>query len=383
LSTTTHNSHGTVLLDGAEVFPLGLSLPPPLGGLTPAGDDALDEVAGAGIALLRIGPHHGEWSDAALADAGSWNAAAAVRGMHTWIALGDLAHAQPGTPEDARLQEVVTTLKDSPGFGLWKGQEEPLVTGFSAASLQHAHDATHAIDPNHLLVIIEAPRGTAADLAPYSAVCDGHGVDVYPVAFGTADPDLHRVGRWTRRLRTITPTRAVFTTLQICFSGSDDPAGGGAFVLPTHRQARYMAYDAIVNGARGLLFYGGHLTRCIDPADAALGWNWTFWNGVLKRLVREIGPRGMLYPALLAPDSGPELRTTDPTTEITSRRVGRRIWVIAARSGPGTKDVTITGLPQAVTAGTHYRSKRAVRVRAGAFTDTFSQWDVHVYHFGE
>jgi len=146
LSTTTHNSRGTVLVDGAEVFPLGLSLPPPLGSVTPTGGDALDEVAGAGVALLRFGPHRGEWSDAALADAGSWNAAAAARGMHTWIALGDLAHAQPGTPEDARLQEVVTTLKDSPGFGLWKGQEEPLVTGFSAASLQHAHDATHAID---------------------------------------------------------------------------------------------------------------------------------------------------------------------------------------------------------------------------------------------
>jgi hypothetical protein len=381
LSTTTHNLHGTVLVDGAEVFPLGLSLPPPLGGLTPAGGDALDEVAGAGIALLRFGPHRGEWSDAALTDAGSWNAAAAARGIHTWIALGDLAHAAPGTPEDARLQEVVTTLKDSPGFGLWKGQEEPFLTGFSAASLRHAHEATHALDPDHLLAIIEAPRGTAADLAPYSAVCDGHGVDVYPVPFGSPDPDLHRVGRWTRRLRTITPTRVVFTTLQICFSGSDDPAGSGAFVLPTHRQARYMAYDAILNGARGLLFYGGHLARCADPADAALGWNWTFWNNVLKHLVGEIGPHGMLYPALLAPDSGPRLRTTDPTTEIMSRRVGTRLWVIAARSGPGTRDVTITGLPDTVTKGAHYRSKRPVTVRAGTFTETFSQWDVHVYHF--
>jgi hypothetical protein len=142
-----------------------------------------------------------------------------------------------------------------------------------------------------------------------------------------------------------------------------------------------MAYDAIVNGARGLLFYGGHLARCEDPADAALGWNWTFWNDVLKRLVVEIGPHGMLYPALLAPESGLDLRTTDPTTEIMSRRVGSRIWVIAARSGPGTRHVTVTGLPHAVTTGAHYRSKRPVRVRDGAFTDTFSQWDVHVYHF--
>jgi hypothetical protein len=384
VATTTHNSRGTVLVDGAEVFPIGLSLPPPLGGLTPAGTDALDEVVAAGITLLRFGPLHGDWTDAAIADAESWNAAAAERGVHTWIALGNLAHAQPDTPADARLQEVVTTLKDSPGLGLWKGQEEPFFTGWSVTALEHAHEITRAIDPAHLFVIIEAPRGTAADLAPYSAVCDGHGVDIYPVPFGNPDPDLHQVGRWTRTLRTITPARAVFTTLQICFSGSDDPAGSGAFVLPTRRQARYMAYDAIINGARGLLFFGGQIPHCLDSADAARGWNWTFWDDVLKGLLAEIGPHGLLHPALLVPGSGLDLRTTDPTTEIRSRRVGATdIWVMSARSGPGTKDVTISGLPHTIHTGTHYRSPRPVTVREGAFTDTFSQWDVHVYHFRE
>ena len=371
-------------MDGAEAFPICLSLPPPLGGLTPAGADALDEVVDAGITLLRVDPAHGKWTDAALEDAENWNAAAGARGVHTWIGLGDLGHARPGTPEDARLQEVVTTLKDSPSLGLWKGQDEPYLTGWSVPQLQHAHDTTKAIDPDHLFVIIEAPRGTAADLAPYSSVCDGHGVDIYPVRFGNRDPDLHQVGRWTRTVRSITPARAVFTTLQICFSGSDDPAGSGGFVLPTHRQARYMAYDAILNGTRGLLFFGGHISHCLDSADAALGWNWTFWNDVLKSLVAEIGPRGSLHPALLVPGSGPELRTNDPTTEIRSRRVGADgIWVMTARSGHGTEDVTISGLPDSITTGTHYRSKRPVTVRAGAFTDTFSRWDVHVYHFRE
>jgi hypothetical protein len=384
VSTTTHNSHGTVLVDGVANFPIGLSPPPPPGGRTPAGGDALDEVVGAGATFLRVGPHRGEWTDVAIADAESWNAAAAARGIHTWIALGELAHAQPDTPADTRLQQVVTTLKDSPGFGIWKGQEEPYRTGFTARSLQHAYDATRAIDPDHLFVIIEAPRGTAADLAPYSAVCNGHGVDIYPVAFGSANPDLSQVGRWTRTLRSITPTRAVFTTLQICFSGSDDPGGSGAFVLPTHRQARYMAYDAIINGARGVIFFGGTNPHCLSPADAVLGWNWTFWNDVLKHLLAEIGRHGRLHPALLVPGTGPRLRTDDPTTEISSRRVGEAdIWVMTARSGPGTRDVTITGLPDGITKGRHYRSDRPVTVRRGAFTDTFSRWDVHVYHFRE
>jgi hypothetical protein len=381
VSTTTHDSHGTVLVDGVASFPIALSPPPPQGAQSPAGGDALAEVVGAGITFLRVGPRRGHWTDNALVDAQAWNDAAAARGIHTWIALGELAHAQPDTPEDAQLQQVVTALKDSPGFGIWKGQEEPFTRGFPAASLQHAFDATGAIDPGHLFVIIEAPRGSAADLAGYSAVCSGHGVDIYPVAFGDADPDLSEVGRWTRTIRSITPGRAAFTTLQICFSGSDDPAGSGAFVLPTHRQARFMAYDAIINGARGLIFFGGNIPTCQSPADAALGWNWTFWNGVLKGLVGELGRHGRLYPALLVPDTGPRVRTDDPGTEIASRQVGETIWVIAARRGRGKRKVTISGLPAAITRGRHYRSNRPVRVRHGAFTDTFSQWDVHVCHF--
>jgi len=384
VSTTTHDPHGTVLVDGVASFPIGLSPPPPPGSQTPAGGDALDEVVGAGISFLRVGPPRGRWNDDALTDAENWNAAAAARGVHTWIALGELAHAQPDTPDDVQLQQVVTALKDSPGFGMWKGQEEPLLRGWSAPLLQHAFDATEAIDPDHLFAIIEAPRGSAAELAPFSAVCSGHGVDVYPVSFGVANPDLGQVGKWTRTIRSITPGRAVFTTLQICFSGSDDAAGSGAFVLPTHRQARYMAYDAIINGARGLIFFGGATPHCFLPADAALGWNWTFWNGVLRRLVTEIGPRGRLHPALLAPDTGPALRTDDPTTEISGRSVGETgIWVMAARRGSGTRKVTIRGLPTSIAQGRHYRSNRPVAVRRGAFTDTFAQWDVHVYHFSE
>jgi hypothetical protein len=382
-TTTTHDSHGTVLVDGVASFPIALSPPPPRGAESPAGADALGEVVAAGVTFLRVGPRRGHWTDEALVDAGSWNDAAAAQGIHTWIALGELAHAQPDTPEDAQLQQVVTTLKDSPGFGIWKGQEEPFTRGFAGPELQHAFDATGALDPGHLFVIIEAPRGSATDLAQYSAVCSGHGVDIYPVAFGLADPDLSQVGKWTRTIRSITPGRAVFTTLQICFSGSDDPAGSGEFVLPTHRQARFMAYDAIINGARGLIFFGGDNRTCHSPADAALGWNWTFWNDVLKGLVAELGRHGRLYPALLVPGSGPRLRADDPGTEVSSRRVGETIWVIAARRGRGTREVTISGLPASVTRGRHYRSNRPVTVRHGAFTDRFSQWDVHVYHLRE
>ena len=46
-----------------------------------------------------------------------------------------------------------------------------------------------------------------------------------------------------------------------------------------------MAYDAIVAGARGLFFFGGHLKQAMKPADRKLGWNWTYWEHVQRPLL--------------------------------------------------------------------------------------------------
>src|SRR5205823_6185120 len=101
------------------------------------------------------------------------------------------------------------------------------------------------LDTAHQWVTIEAPRGTATQLRPYSDVTDIHGVDVYPVTLQSTAPNLHDVGTWTSTVASVTPGHAVWTTLQVCASGSYD--ANGHYVLPTPTQERYMAYDAIVN----------------------------------------------------------------------------------------------------------------------------------------
>ena len=92
-------------------------------------------------------------------------------------------------------------------------------------------------------------------------------------------------------------------TLQIAWSGviatEQHPANVPRF--PTLSQERFMAYQAIVNGARGLAFFGGHLTQIARPADAQAGWNWTFWERVLRPLLEEL-TSDSVAPALVAPE---------------------------------------------------------------------------------
>jgi hypothetical protein len=174
----------------------------------------------------------------------------------------------------------------------------------------------------------------------------------------------------------------VWTTLQICSTHAYDTQTG-AYVLPSAYQERYMVYDAIINGARGISSFGGSNPHCWNRIDRRYGWNWTFWNRVLVRLIEQIGSRSALAPALDNAPSNDVLRTNDPGTEAISRVAvtpsRTRLWVVAASSNPGPKRVAISGLPASVKSATVYGERRTVPVSDGTLKDTFRQWQVHIY----
>ena len=154
-----------------------------------------------------------------------------------------------------------------------------------------------------------------------------------------------------------------------------------------------MAYQAIANGARGLVFFGGHLTSVMTPADAASGWNWTFWRRVLRPVVSELGS-SELQPALVAPDAG--LAITHPAdVELVTRRTGTHLYVIAVRTGGAVAQLELAGLPRSIAhgevlfeyvqrplpPGSGSQVPRQVTVAGGAFRDWFAPHDAHVYRF--
>jgi hypothetical protein len=393
-SVTSFNGRGTFLADGERFFPIGVTMPPPLRSRTPWGRGAFPELARAGVTLYRTGAYTDPWTDRVLRRARAWNAAAAARGVYTWVNLRELARARPRTRNERKLREVVADLKDSPGLGLWKGVDEPW-PGWRPRAFANSYRILKELDPGHVVLTVFAPRSRdrtmlahapdPPNLRPYSAVTDAVGVDVYPIYYsslGVREPKLHMVGAWTRAIREATGENAITTTLQICFAGSDDPRGSGRYVLPTRRQERFMIYDAILSGARGLVFYGGELRHCMTDADARRGWNWTFWRRVLRGLVREIGIRSPLHAALLRPETTTRLRTSDGWTRAISRRVGaNELWVLAAHRGPGAATVSLHGLPAWARNGRVYPDGPVISACGGTLRDRFPGWGVRVYRF--
>ena len=121
------------------------------------------------------------------------------------------------------------------------------------------------------------------------------------------------------------------------------------------------------------------LTKAAD--DAKLGWNWTFWRRVMRRLILEIGEKSPLYPALLAPNSKlPVTVKGAPDLEFCVREVGKEIFILAAKREGATVKVTFSGLPSTAADGVVlFEDSRKVQVKDGAFDDWFGPNEVCVY----
>jgi hypothetical protein len=168
--------------------------------------------------------------------------------------------------------------------------------------------------------------------------------------------------------------------LQIAWSGVVKP--GKTLRFPTFPEERFMTYQAIINGARGVFYFGGNLAASLSDADKPYGWNWTFWRRVLRPVIEEIGSHSPLYPALVAPDSKLPVTCPAPGIEFLVREINDEVFVLACKREGETAQVTFSGLPKGPKMGdVMFESPRTVEVKDGKFTDWFGPFEVHVYRF--
>lgn len=390
-NVVTINSDNVLVINGRKIFPIGVTMPPTLDSRTPDGKSGLQELADAGMTFFRTGPHGKDvWDDQAIAREQQWEDAAAKHGLYCWLYLKDLATiGTNNATNEAMLRRVVNRFKDHPGLGLWKGADEPAWGKMKVTGLVRAHEIVRELDnDHHPLIIMQAPRGTADFLRSYDAACDITGLDIYPVSYPPgknsllANKQLSMVGDYTKMMMDVSGGKMpVWMVLQIAWSGVVKK--GATLRFPTFPEERFMVYQAIIDGARGLNFFGGDLVATMSPEDRALGWNWTFWNSVLKPVVLEIGPKSPLAPALIAPDSKLLIKQNrKQDIEFCVREVGADIYLLACKRKGATVQVEFSGLPAVQPdAELMYESPRMVHVKDGKFTDWFGPFEVHVYHF--
>lgn len=380
---------GPFLIDDAATFPIGYTAGPPTGATTPDGQNAMATLRQEAYTFqLWYCPKH-RWNKDKEAELDALFREANHEGMHVVISINDLQHVKPGDAAGiAELKRVVTKYRDEPALLFWKGEDEPQWGKVPPEDLRVYFQTIHELDPNHPIWITQAPRGTAADWKPYSQFFDIGAVDIYPIGYppgmhsGTSNKDLSVVGDYAQQIReSVDNKKPTMMILQICWSGVTTK--GRTLRFPTFPDERYMTYQSIIDGARGLVYFGGNVSGCLNERDAAYGWNWTFYDRVLRPVLDELRPDGPLYPALIAPDADLKL-TSDggKDMDFTVREAGQYIYVLAARRNAATAQVSYSGLPATITDGeVLFENPRHVTVTDGKFTDWFGPHDVHIYRF--
>jgi hypothetical protein len=407
---TLDPASGALVIGGTKVFPLGLSDAPPRGSQTPDGADAWTTIAngGRGANLVRTGrtiaqPWNLAQIDAEIAAEKTEMDAAATHGLYCWLRLVNAADlpppATPPSQAEQLLTKIVGAFKDHPALVAYKGADEPQHGGTPPAGLVRAYGKLKMLDPDHPIVIVQAPVGQLAALTPYRPAFDVTGADIYPISYGvqhdtdSTNTDISVVGDVTKKMVSAAGGKPVWMTLQITWSGTIPTAAKPHVIprFPSLFEQRFMTYQAIVDGARGLTWFGGQYTEVMRPRDAATGWNWTYWQLVLKPLFEELTSTAV-QPALVAPPAPHAVATTASGIEVATRRQGAFLYVIAVKRGTtGVGPVQFTGLP-ARNDGSPIASGevlweyvggafRDVGASAGTFTDWFAPHDVHVYRF--
>lgn len=265
---TSDTRSGLLSIDGERKFPIGIYE-------LPDDDEALAEMAAAGINLV----HCGNKADLDRAHA---------VGMKGWMPLG----VQQGATE--ALRRKIESVVEHPALAVWEGPDE-IVWTFTAYSflartagftrddwnaqtekaVSYSEQKAAEIIPNMREGIAlvreldphdrpfwmnEAADSDVKFVRQYVDSVDIIGCDYYAVR--SEGTDLQSVGRLVQRWDAIGRGRPVWMVLQ---GFSWHVANRGRERLyPTWAQSRFMAWDSIVHGAKGVLYWG---TREIDDPD--------------------------------------------------------------------------------------------------------------------
>lgn len=238
-----------------------------------------------------------------------------------------------------------------PDFGISNAPER---AAKMCAGMLQGYEFLKKTDPNHPVWMNHAPRNQLNQLAAFNRAADIVGCDIYPVReFETGHSDLAErtlaaVGAYTDRMQAAalgkvgwSPDKPVWMVLQgfgwrdLSDNPDPDPEKGRR---PTLEETRFMAYDAIVHGARGILYWG---TYRIEK-DSQL------WRDLLT----VIGELNALQPVLSAPDASGEFPVTiaetfgsvDRGIRILPKAVSGKTWFLVVNDWTDPLTYTIGGL---------------------------------------
>ena len=218
-----------------------------------------------------------------------------------------------------------------------------------AAGMVKGYQLLREVDPKHPVWMNHAPRNQVSQLAMFNAAADIVGCDIYPVPqcewVGHSDlmeQTAAAAGAYTTRMQAAAPGKPVWMVLQ-GFGWADiqptaPPERKKAERRPTRAETQFMAYDTIVRGGRGILYWG---SAYIEKDSQC-------WKDLLS-VVAELSE---LQPVLSAADANLSLKVSLAPTWgsverdvlVLPKDVNGKTWLIVVNECTDPVQYTIGGL---------------------------------------
>lgn len=245
-------------------------------------------------------------------------------GVMVIYSVKDLYPGTRGTPKQFataeaaadRVRQVVERFRSHPNLLAWYLNDELPPT--MRPDLEARYDVVRGLDPDHptWAVLYQVDQ-----LTEYRHTCDVLGTDPYPVA----RKPITMAGEWARKTRGASLGTDAFWQVPQAFAWGScrEPADAPQNRSPTYDEVRCMTYQALIEGAKGLIYYTFHQLQR-DPLGFDARWQ------DMARVGREVRA---LEPALLSVDRAPEGLAVRGARWVAFRD-GKRVWVLVTNPEP-------------------------------------------------
>lgn len=322
--------------------------------------------------------------------------AAHKNGLMTWITTGIVN--EKNNDDAKRIENVVNTNKNHPSLLFWEIADEPAFNWnnpeprITPEQMLEAYQIIKANDDGHPVITNHGPVNLISTLQKYNSSTDLVACDVYPVIphgikptyalypdglqGDLLNPYISQVGEYVEKMKKVVDNKIpIFMVLQGFaweMLKEEEERDSSMILYPTYEQSRFMAYNAIVHGATGVLYWGTNYTPQPSP----------FMND-LNKVTKELDA---MQEVLAAPSMQLDIKkeyhelmySLDTGVEFITKKVGDITYLLTVNSDKNPVKITFSNLGEFKNI-TIINEDRELYLEKGKFTDYYEPFGVHIY----